>query len=60
MTGGIYYKVANVDDLQHVYTQIDQLEKSEATQKIVLIKTPLYHWPLLGAFVIFMFIYSKY
>lgn len=57
MTGGIYYKVANVDDLQHVYTQIDQLEKSEATQKIVLIKTPLYHWPLLGAFVIFMFIY---
>lgn len=57
MTGGIYYKVANVDDLQHVYTQIDQLEKSEATQKIVLIKTPLYHWPLFGALIIFMLIY---
>ncbi len=57
MTGGMYYKVTNVDDLQHVYTQIDQLEKSEATQKIVLIKTPLYHWPLLGAFGIFMLIY---
>lgn len=57
MTGGLYYKVANVDDLQHVYTQIDQLEKSESTQKIVLIKTPLYHWPLLGAFIIFIVIY---
>jgi len=57
MTGGIYYKVANVDDLQHVYAQIDQLEKSEATQKVVLIKTPLYHWPLFSAFIIFMVIY---
>jgi len=57
MTGGIYYKVANVDDLEKVYTQIDQLEKSEATEKIVLIKTPLYHWPLLSAFIIFMIIY---
>lgn len=57
MTGGIYYKVANVDDLQQVYSQIDQLEKSEATQKVVLIKTPLYHWPLLGALIIFILIY---
>ena len=57
MTGGIYYKVANVDDLEQVYSQIDQLEKSEATQKIVLIKTPLYHWPLLTAFIILAIIY---
>lgn len=57
MTGGMYYKVANVDDLEQVYSQIDQLEKSEAKQKIMLIKSPLYHWPLLSAFIIFMLIY---
>ena len=44
MTGGIYYKVTDVNTLQKVYQQIDQLEKSESAQKVVLIKTPLYQW----------------
>ncbi len=44
MTGGIYYKVTNVNTLEKVYQQIDQLEKTESAQRIVLIKTPLYHW----------------
>ena len=57
MTGGIYYKVTNVASLEQVYKQIDQLEKTEATQKIVLIKTPLYHWFLIAALVLFVIVF---
>lgn len=56
-TGGIYYKVTNVNALEQVYKQIDQLEKSESAQKIVLIKTPLYYWFLGPALLLFVIIY---
>lgn len=57
MTGGIYYKVTNVSSLEQVYKQIDQLEKTESAQKIVLIKTPLYHWFLLAALSLFVLVF---
>ncbi len=43
MTGGLYSKVASVDALQDVYSQIDKLETSSAKQQAFLIKKPLYH-----------------
>lgn len=58
MTGGIYYKVTNVGSLEQVYKEIDQLEKSESAQKIVLIKTPLYHWFLASALLLFAVVYA--
>lgn len=58
MTDGIYYKVTNVNSLEQVYTQIDRLEKTEAVQKVVLIKVPLYHWPLCIALMLYCIIYA--
>lgn len=57
MTGGIYYKVTSVHALEQVYKQIDQLEKSESAQKVVLIKTPLYYWFLAIALLLFVSVY---
>lgn len=58
MTDGIYYKVTNVNALEQVYAQIDQLEKSEAVQKVVLIKTPLYYWFLCVALILYCIVYA--
>lgn len=57
MTGGIYYKVTNVNSLEQVYKKIDQLEKTESVQRVVLIKTPLYHWFLIIALALFVIVY---
>lgn len=57
MTGGIYYKVTDVNTLQKVYQQIDQLEKSEAAQQVVLIKTPLFYWFAGAALILFVMFY---
>lgn len=56
-TDGIYYHVTDVNSLEQVYQQIDQLEKSEAVQKVVLIKTPLYHWFLAIGLLCFCIVY---
>jgi Ca-activated chloride channel family protein len=58
MTGGIYYKVTDVNSLEKVYAQIDQLEKSESADKVVLIKSPLYQWLLSIALILIAVIYS--
>lgn len=57
LTGGIYYKVTDVNSLQRVYQQIDQLEKTEAAQKVLLIRTPLYHWFLGSGLLLLMVLY---
>lgn len=57
LTGGIYFKVTNVNALEKVYQQIDQLEKTESTQKVVLIKTPLYQWCSALALILFAIVY---
>lgn len=59
MTGGTYFKVTNVDALEQVYQEIDQLEKTESTQRTVLIRTPLYAWFLIPALLLFVAIYSQ-
>lgn len=43
MTGGTYSEVKNVQDLEAVYTEIDRLEKSNAKQRAILFKKPLYY-----------------
>lgn len=49
MTGGTYAKVKSVSALEEVYAQINQLEKSDAKQQVLLIKKPLYYIFLLLA-----------
>jgi Ca-activated chloride channel family protein len=58
MTNGDYFKVTNVDALEQVYTKIDELEKSEATNKVLLIKAPLYAWFLVPALILFIIVYA--
>lgn len=43
MTGGTYSEVKNVQDLEAVYTEIDRLEKSNAKQRTILFKRPLFY-----------------
>lgn len=57
MTGGLYYKVTDVNSLQQVYEKINQLEKTEATQRVVLIKKPLYTFFLFMALTLFIIVY---
>ncbi len=46
ITGGAYFRATDTDALEAVYQRIDELEKSEAEARSVLIPTPLYRWPL--------------
>lgn len=57
LSGGTYAKVASVDALEQVYSQIDKLEKSDAQQQVLLIRKPLYHLFLLAAFICLAVIY---
>ena len=62
MTGGTYSRVTSVDALEEVYTQIDSLEKSEASQRVLIIKTPLYSGFVLlalGCLIIFFLLSAK-
>lgn len=43
MTGGTYSEVKNVHDLEAVYNEIDRLEKSDAKQRTILFRKPLYY-----------------
>lgn len=45
-TGGKYFPATNLQSLESVYREIDQLEKSEAENRVVSITTPLYRYPL--------------
>jgi len=45
-TGGAYFRATNTNALEEIYRRIDELEKSEAEARSVLIPKPLYRWPL--------------
>jgi Ca-activated chloride channel family protein len=45
-TGGAYFRATNTNALEEIYRRIDELEKSEAEARSVLIPRPLYRWPL--------------
>ena len=44
------YRAKNRRELQSIYDEIDQLEKTEVTLRRYTIYTPLFQWPLLAAF----------
>ena len=46
MTGGAFYTATNQKSLSDIYDRIDALEKSEAEAQQILIRKPLYTYPM--------------
>jgi len=51
-TGGKYYRATSVEALQHVYDEIDQLEKTEVEITVYKRYQELYYWPLVFGFAL--------
>ena len=49
LSGGKFYRATNRHELQTIYNQIDQLEKSEVKLRRYATYQPLFAWPLLAA-----------
>ncbi len=45
-TGGAYFRGTDTNALESIYRRIDELEKSRAESRTVMIPHPLYRWPL--------------
>jgi Ca-activated chloride channel family protein len=45
-TGGAYFRGTDTSALETIYKRIDELEKSKAESRTVMIPHPLYRWPL--------------
>ncbi len=54
MTGGAYFRATDTDALEKIYKRIDDLEKTQAESRTVMIPAPLYRWPLGLALVILL------
>jgi len=52
LSHGKFYRATNRRELQNIYNQIDQLEKSEVKLKRYATYEPLFQWPLLAALVV--------
>lgn len=52
LSGGAYLRATDTHALEEIYRRIDELEKSRAESRSVLIPHPLYHWPLGAALLI--------
>ncbi|MGD2073931.1 MAG: VWA domain-containing protein [Gammaproteobacteria bacterium] len=46
ITAGEYFRATDARALETIYQRIDELEKSEAQSRTVMIPHPLYRWPL--------------
>jgi Ca-activated chloride channel family protein len=46
VTGGAYFRGTDTSALENIYRRIDELEKSKAESRTVMIPHPLYRWPL--------------
>jgi Ca-activated chloride channel family protein len=46
VSGGVYFRATDTQALEQISQRIDQLAKSEAETRTVLIPHPLYRWPL--------------
>ena len=51
---GAYFRATDTNALDAIYSRIDQLEKTRAESRTVLIPHPLFHWPLALALVLFL------
>ncbi len=45
-TGGAYFRATDTKALESIYKRIDELEKSHAESRTIMIPHPLYRWPL--------------
>jgi Ca-activated chloride channel family protein len=45
-TDGSYFRATDTSALESIYRRIDELEKSKAESRTVMIPRPLYRWPL--------------
>lgn len=45
-TGGAYFRATDTGALEIIYQRIDELEKSQAESRTVMIPHPLFRWPL--------------
>jgi Ca-activated chloride channel family protein len=45
-SGGAYFRGTDTSALESIYRRIDELEKSKAESRTVMIPHPLYRWPL--------------
>jgi Ca-activated chloride channel family protein len=45
-TDGAYFRATDTSALESIYRRIDELEKSKAESRTVMIPHPLYRWPL--------------
>lgn len=48
-----FYRATNRRELQHIYNEIDRLEKTEVKLRRFTTYRPLFQWPLLAAFGLF-------
>jgi Ca-activated chloride channel family protein len=53
LSRGKSYRAKNRRELQNIYNEIDQLEKTEVTLRRFTSYTPLFQWPLLAALGLF-------
>lgn len=54
LTGGAYFRATDARALEEIYARIDQLEKTRAEARTVMIQHPLYYWPLAAAMLAFL------
>jgi Ca-activated chloride channel family protein len=46
LTNGAYFRATDTSALEEIYSLIDDLEKTRAESRTVMIPHPLYHWTL--------------
>src|SRR6185312_9990244 len=52
LSHGKFYRATNRRELENIYNEIDRLEKTEVKLRRYVTFTPLFQWPLLGAFAL--------
>jgi Ca-activated chloride channel homolog len=53
LSKGKFYRATNRNDLEHIYNEIDRLEKTEVKLRRFTTYRPLFQWPLLAAVGLF-------
>lgn len=59
IANGAYFRASNTHALEEIYSRIDQLEKSQAESRTVMLPHPLFQWPL-GAALILMLVHGLF
>lgn len=55
VSGGAYFRATDTKALEEIYQRIDELEKTQAASRTIMIPHPLYRWPLgLALFLILL------